>query len=474
MKAIMLASAAFAAAAGTAFAQEGSGMDAELRQQVRAAAEAALESDQAWEITESLTTEIGPRLPGSPDEARARKWGVQTLERLGFENVHVETFQVPYWTRGETTVRVAAPFEQDLVATALGHSVPTPEGGITGEIAMFDSVEALSGGEESLEGRIAFVNMVMERTRDGSGYGEAGVMRNRGAIEAARRGAEALLIRSVGTDHNRTPHQGVMGYEEGVEKIPAAALSVPDAEQLARMVELGEPVTVSLTITAEHHGVRESGNVVGEIPGTENPEEIVLVGGHLDSWDLGTGAIDDAAGIAISTAAADLVAEEFGPAKRTIRVVMFGSEEIGLFGGRAYAQENAAELDNIVAAAESDFGAGRVWKISSEVAADAYPVIEDLQEELAFLDIEAGGNESAHGSDLGDMKRAGVPIIQFHQDGTDYFDYHHTANDTLDKVDPEALAQNTAAYAGFIWAAANAEADFRKDDESSDGEIHTE
>lgn len=458
----MLASAAIALAAGHAIAQDEAGMDAELRQQVRAAAETALESDLAWEIAESLTTEIGPRLPGSPDEARARDWGVKTLERLGFENVHIETFQVPYWTRGETTVRVGAPFEQDLVATALGHSVPTPEGGVTGEVVMFDSVEALAAGGESLEGRIAFVNMVMERTRDGSGYGEAGVMRRQGAIEAARRGAEALLIRSVGTDHNRTPHQGVMGYEDGVEKVPAAALSVPDAEQLARMVALGEPVTVSLTMTAEHHGTRESGNVVGEIPGTEYPDEVVLVGGHLDSWDLGTGAIDDASGIAISTAAADLVTEKFGPAKRTIRVVMFGAEEIGLFGGRAYADENAGELANIVAAAESDFGAGRIWKVSSEVAADAYPVIEDLQEELAFLGIAAGGNESAHGSDLGDMKRAGVPIVQFHQDGTDYFDYHHTANDTLDKIDPEALAQNTAAYAAFIWAAANAGADFRK------------
>lgn len=473
MKTLMLASAMVAAGAGFAFAQNNAGMDAELREQVRAAAEAALESDTAWDIAESLTTEIGPRLPGSPDEARAREWGLQTLERLGFENVHVETFQVPYWTRGETTVRVDAPFEQDLVATALGHSVPTPEGGITGEVVMFDSVDAMAAGEESLEGKIVFVNMVMERTRDGSGYGEAGVMRGQGAIEAAKRGAEALLIRSVGTDHNRTPHQGVMGYEDGVEKIPAAALSVPDAEQLARMVALGEPVTLSLTMTAKHHGMRESGNVVGEIPGTEYPDEVVLVGGHLDSWDLGTGAIDDAAGIAISTAAADLVAEEFGPAKRTIRVVMFGSEEIGLFGGRAYAKENAADLNNIVAAAESDFGAGRIWKISSEVAEDAFPVIEDLQEELAFLDIEAGGNESAHGSDLGDMQRAGVPVIQLHQDGTDYFDYHHTANDTLDKIDPEALAQNTAAYAGFIWAAANAEADFRKAETAGSGE-HSE
>lgn len=264
-------------------------------------------------------------------------------------------------------------------------------------------------------------------------------------------------------------HAGGMAYAPDIKKIPAAALTSPDADQLRRMLEIAdEPIVVRLKMSPKHEGKSESGNVIGEIPGSEHPEQIVLVGGHLDSWDLGTGAIDDASGIGIATGAAKILMDRYGQPKRTIRVVMFGSEETGLWGGAAYAKEHADTLDNHVLAAESDFGAGRIWKISPNVAPEKLPITDAMARDLVVFGVGPGGNDG-EGSDLGDIHKAGVPLMGLHQDGSDYFDLHHTSDDTFDKIDPDALAQNVAVYAYVAWVAANIEDDFRPETEAETG-----
>lgn len=428
------------AATGPAFAQASA---------IEALRDKALDDSVAWEITEGLTTEVGQRLAGTEAEARARDWAVARLTALGFSNVRVESFDMPVWVRGQEAVDVVAPFPQKLVAAALGNSGATPEAGITAEVAAFPSIAALEAAPDSaVKGRIVYLTHNMGRTQDGSSYGAFGTVRRLGPSAASRKGAAAIVIRSIGTDHHRNPHTGVQSWGAGVTPIPAAALSVPDAEQLDRILKRGKPVTLRLVLTPRNIGTRQSGNVIAEVPGSDPSAGIVLVGCHLDSWDLGTGAIDDAAGCGIVAAAAKQVMAAGIRPKRTIRVVWFGAEEVGLFGGLAYRDRHKAELHALLA--EADFGAGRVWKIDSNVVEAALPGVKALAALLAPLGIAAGGNDARGGSDIGPLGDTGVPIISLRQDGTQYFDLHHTPDDTLDKVDPQALRQNVSAWATMI------------------------
>ncbi len=304
-----------------------------------------------------------------------------------------------------------------------------------------------------------FVDEPMARTQNGSGYGVAVRKRYLAAVEAAKRGAVAVLIRSVGTDSHRNPHTGAAASAPNLTAVPAAALANPDADQLARALERAKgPVTVRLDIQVETAESVESGNVIGEIPG--QTDELIVIGGHIDSWDLGSGAIDDGAGIAITTAAAKLVGDLKGKPKRTIRVVMWGAEEVGVFGGAAYAEAHKDELDRHIIAAESDFGAGPIYRFDSGVAEEALPKIRLIENALSRLAIIPGTNNAYGGADVGPIRELGVPVAGLAQDGTDYFDLHHTPDDTLDKVDPEALRQNVAAWAAFIYLASELEGDF--------------
>lgn len=428
-----------------------------------------LEDERAYAIVESLTTEVGPRLAGTEAEARARDWAVQQLKALGFENVRIETFEVPLWTRGIERAEIISPFPQPLLVTALGGSTSTGPEGVTGEIVAAPSVDALKAMPDgSLKGKIVFVDEVMTRTQDGSGYGVAVGKRRATAYEAERLGASAALIRSVGTSINRFPHTGQMrrATEEGGKGVPAAALSAPDADQLRRALKREEPVTVKLTLTPVTHPPGTSGNVIAEIPGSEAPEEIVLAGAHLDSWDLGTGAVDDGAGVGIVMAAAKLIQERGQSPRRTIRLVLFGSEEVGLVGAKAYARQHAEELDQHIVAAESDFGAGKIWRFETRVAEDKLPLAQAIGQELRPLGIGPGSNMARGGPDLGYLRQAGVPVVSLRQNGWDYFDLHHTPNDTFDKIDPQSLAQNVAAYAAFLYLVADMPGHFRADEES--------
>ena len=409
----------------------------------------ALDGDHyAWDIVEGLTTEVGQRLAATEAEARARDWAVKRLVAMGFGNVHVEPFTMPVWTRGAESAEILSPFPQKLSVAALGYSGSTGPAGVIGEIVYFDSVDALRAAPDSaVKGKIVFVDHRMAPAQDGSGYGQFGAPRRQGPTIASRKGAIGIVIRSIGTDHHRNPHTGVQYFTDGATPIPAGALSVPDAEQLARILKRGKPVVMHLTLVSQRSEGAQSGNVIAEVPGRDPRAPLLLVGGHLDSWDQGTGAIDDASGVAIVTAAAKHVMDAGRPL-RTIRIVWFGAEEPGGLGGKAYAAAHGREPHAI--AGESDFGADRVWRFSSQLMKSNPAAYGQLAAALAPLGITKNDKGEADGTDVEPTIAAGAPWISLNQDGTRYFDWHHTQDDTLDKIDPAQLRQNVAAWTTML------------------------
>lgn len=420
-----------------------------------------IERGQAFEIVESLTTEIGPRMAGTEADLRAVDWARQRFAALGYDEVRIEPFTFPYWHRGHERGEITAPFPQPLAITALGGSIGTGGEPLEAEIVHFENLQALIAAPEgSLEGRIAFISRRTDRVRDGSGYGVSVPGRSNGAAEAAARGAVGLIIRSISTNSDRFPHTGMMRYADGGRQIPAAAVSNPDADLLLNMLRRGEPVRVRLDIDAETRGEALSYNVIGDIRGRELPEEVVVIGGHLDSWDLGTGALDDGAGVAITMAAGAALLKLPERPRRTVRVIAWGNEEQGLIGARAYAAAHAADMERHVIAAESDFGAGRIYALRAGVEPTYWPLLEQIAQVLEPLGIPFEREGGGPGPDVIPLTQRGVPWAQLAQDGTDYFDYHHTANDTLDKIDSDALDQQVAAYAVFSFLAAEVEGGF--------------
>ncbi|KFL35792.1 M28 family peptidase [Arenimonas donghaensis] len=425
--------------------------------------ERAMRGSEAWNVVESLTTEVGPRLAGTPADALAVEWAEAKLKAMGFDRVYREPVTFPVWLRHHERAEVLAPYPQPLVVTALGGSVGTGDTPLDAEVVAFASLDALKAAPEgSLEGKIALITYRMVRFKDGRGYGPAVGARSNGAVEAARKGAVAVLIRSVGTSSDRFAHTGTMRYVADVPRIPAAALSNPDADLLEHMLARGKPVRLRLDIAAETVADYTSHNVIGEIRGRDLPDEVVTIGGHLDSWDLGTGAIDDGAGIAITFAAGALIGQLEQAPRRTVRVIAYANEEQGLYGGKAYAEARAAagEVGDHQLGAESDFGAGRVYALRAGVDPAAWPVIEKIGEVLAPLGVATERTGGSPGPDVGPIVAKGAPWAQLAQDGIDYFDYHHTANDTLDKIDPRALDQQVAAYAVLAYLAAETDVDF--------------
>ncbi len=417
--------------------------------------DAALNDTLAYEIVEGLTTEVGQRLAGTEAEARARTWAVAKLKGLGFKNVRVEPFDMPVWVRGTETAEIVSPFPQKLVLTALGNSGATPEGGITAEVVAFNTLDGLRAADPAkVRGKIVFVDHRMTRTQDGSSYGAFGGARRVGPSLASKMGAAAIVIRSIGSDRSRAPHTGVQSWEKDVAPIPAAALSVIDAEQLARIVSRGKPVTMKLVITPRQTGTGQSGNVIAEVPGTDPGAGIIAIGGHLDSWDLGTGAFDDAAGVGITTAAAKRIMDSGEKPRRTIRLIWFGAEEVGLFGGIAYAKAYAGERHALVS--ESDFGGDRIWRVDYKLPTSVEAVKARVNAVLAPLGIAPSRSPAGGGPDFGPLVATGVTALDLQQDGTRYFDLHHTPEDTLDKIDPVQLRQNVAAWTAMLAVVANA------------------
>src|SRR6266542_4358527 len=298
----------FLAVAGVSHGGDAPALSPEVRKAAEALREKAFAGTKAVDWVRSLADEVGPRLSGSPQDAVGVAWALATLKAAGLTNVDAEKVMVPAWQRGVEMGEVTAPYKQRLVLTALGGSVGTPEAGLEAEVVEAGSLEALDAkGAAAVKDKIVFFNKKMERGSETRGYGYAVDVRTQGAARAARLGAVGVLIRSIGTDHNRLPHTGAVDYVAEVPKIPAAALAIPDAEMLERLLQSGKPVRVRFTLTCGDRPEAESANVIGEIRGSSKPEEIVLLGAHRDSWDLGTGAIDDAAGCGIVIEAARLI-----------------------------------------------------------------------------------------------------------------------------------------------------------------------
>lgn len=420
----------------------------------------ALADSRAYDLTEALTTEIGARPAGSPAMLAASDWSVARLKALGFDKVWVEPFTVTAWTRGAESASVVAPYPHQLSIAALGGSVPTPVGGIEAEIAVFPTLEALLARPAgSLAGKIAVVNQVMTRTQGPDGYFAATRIRS-GASEAARRGAVAYLVRSVSTGSSRAPHTGSQRYAPDAPRIPTAALSTPDADLLARMAARGKPVRVKLSLASTVRENAETRTVVAEFTGREKPDEVVLIGAHLDSWDLGTGAVDDGAGVGQVVAAAKLISELPRRPRRTIRVALFGAEEIGGSAAAYAARHGAAEQAKHVIASEADSGADRVYFAELPAGAAASPFGRAFASLVSPLGILLSDKPATDGgADLSRLQ--GVPLALLQHDLTTYFDLHHSADDTFDKVDRARLAQATAAWTVLTYLAADSDVDFR-------------
>ncbi|HET8899233.1 MAG TPA: M20/M25/M40 family metallo-hydrolase [Rhodanobacteraceae bacterium] len=417
----------------------------------------------AWNFLTDLTTEIGPRLAAGPNDQRARDWVVARFKAMGFDKVWTEPVTYPKWVRRHESGAIVSPYPQRLVLTALGYSAGTPEGGLTAEVVPVKDLATLKAIDPAtIKGKIVYMSFIMKQKIDGADYGPASAIRTQGPVIAAEKGAAAFLLRSAGTDRfQRMAHTGVTGFRDPAKAIPAAALSNPDADQLERVLAHGKPVRVHLDLDVGMEGEYTGANVIAEVTGRRHPKEIVAIGGHLDSWDLGTGAIDDGAGVAIAAAAAHLISKLPARPDRTIRVVAFANEEMGLWGGRAYAKRHAGEIENHVLGVESDFGAASIRHIYASVKPQAVGAIQQMADALRRIDVKfVAGRPGNGGPDFSPMHAQGMAALSLPQDGNWYFDWHHTANDTLDKVVPAQLAQNVAVYAAIAYMAAEAKGDF--------------
>jgi carboxypeptidase Q len=423
----------------------------------------SMDDEVAWDIVEGLTTEVGPRQAGTEAEALARTWSVAKLKSLGLSNARIEEYQMPTWVRGTETAYVTAPYKQKLQITALGNSGSTGDAGIEAEIAYFPTLDALRNAPDgSLKGKIAFVSHAMKATQDGSSYGAFGPARFVGPNIAAKKGAAAIVIRSAGTDYHRNPHTGNTNFETGVTPIPAGAISLPDAENLERILKRGKPVKLSLILTPKNIGMQTSGNVVADIVGSDPKLGMIVLGCHLDSWDLGTGAIDNAAGCGIITAAALKLTQGGARPKRTVRLLWAGAEEVGVWGGKDYGVKHATEAHSF--AMESDFGAGKVWAADFNLPESAQPLKDKITIALAPLGIVPRKEVAGGGADVGPIITAQkLGVIDLQQDGTRYFDLHHTPDDTLDKIDKTEMRQNVAAWAATLALISTYEGDLKPD-----------
>jgi len=417
----------------------------------------ALSSNSAWETLAHLTDNIGPRLTGSHNAALAVQYTTDRFREWGID-VRDEKVMVPHWVRGEERASLVSHNDQKIVLTALGGSVATPASGITADVVEVGSYDELKQLGAKVKGKIVFYNnpMDMELVRGGrsfEAYSRAVEFRSAGASHAAEYGAIAAVIRSVGSASLRTPHTGAMRYDAKLPKIPAAAMSAEDAMMVHRLLAKGEKVRMHLVLTPKTLPDVESANVVAEIRGSEHPEEIVLIGGHLDSWDLGTGAIDDGGGVAMSMETLHLIKDLGLTPKRTIRCVLFMNEENGLRGGRGYAAAHGKEKH--VAAIETDAGAAAPTGFNTTLKGDALTALEEKTKSLARVNANRFSTEAETGADTSPLTDAGVIGFGFVPDPLRYFDYHHSPADTLDKIDPKELAQDSAAVAALAWILAN-------------------
>jgi Iap family predicted aminopeptidase len=423
----------------------------------RAIIAALLKTPSVWERLRPLTDTIGARIAGSEAGARAVAWAKREFEKDGV-SVRLEPVREPVWVRGQEGAEIVAPSRLPLPILGLGRSVGTAPGGITAPVVVVGSYEELAAlGREKVEGKIVLYDKAFPRdVSPMEGYGAVVKFRGGGASAAARLGAVAALVRSAATSSLRTPHTGVMRYAEDAPKIPAAGVSIEDAMLIRRLTEAGHEVRVHLQMGARTEPDRDGANVVAELRGRERPEEIVLIGAHLDSWDVGAGAIDDGAGCAIVLETMRLLAAGTPP-RRTVRAVLFADEESGLLGGAAYRDAHKDELDRHVAAFEADAGGARALDVGILAGMGGVEALRARLEPVLAAAGKVAVRAGSGGSDISVLEPFGVPGLDLGSDTTHYFDWHHTMADTLDKVDPVEVQQAAAVFAATTWILAESD-----------------
>jgi carboxypeptidase Q len=409
--------------------------------------EAALSDATGWDRLAYLVDTFGHRFSGSASLERALDWIMDEMTADGLDGVAGEPVMVPHWVRGEESLTLLAPRRHSMPVLGLGGSVGTPPAGVRGEVMVVGSFEELEERADEARGRIVLFDVPFTT------YGQTVQYRSRGAVAAARAGAVASLIRSVTPHSLQTPHTGAMSYQDGVQRIPHAAVTLEDATLMRRLVASGERVEVELRMEARTLPDVPSRNVVAEIRGRERPEEVVVLGGHIDSWDVGQGAMDDAGGSVAAWEAVRLMKALGMRPRRTVRVVLWTNEENGLRGATTYARDHADEVDDHVLAMESDAGVFQPTGFGFGGTEEAFEIIrqiEPLLEPVGADDLRMGGG----GADIGPLMRLGVPGMGLNVDGSEYFWYHHTEADTLDKLDPDEFARCVAAMAVVAWVVA--------------------
>jgi hypothetical protein len=419
--------------------------------------DAALADSKAYERLGWLCDRIGHRISGSPELERAVAWVETTMKADGADRVWKDDVAVPRWIRGDARGRIVAPVEHPMSILALGMSLPTPPEGITAEVVQARSLDELRALGEKVRGKIVFFNRPIERNGEGEhGYGFGSNLRFSGNVEAAKLGAAAMIIRSLGTAQRHLVHTGTTAYDEAQPRIPGAAITGEDAGRIERLLAAGETVKVSLALTPQRMPDALSHNVLGEIRGRETPDEVVVIGGHLDSWDVGCGAQDNGAGVVVTMEAIRLLKKLGLQPRRTIRAVLFTNEENGGRGGKDYATRYADAMERHVAAIEIDSGGARPTGFGVSAGPGGLELVRRLAAPLAGIDADTV-KDGGGGADTGPMRKHGVPLLGLRPDTTYYFDIHHTEADTVDKVDPHDLAMLSGAMAVMAFSIADAE-----------------
>ncbi len=434
------------------YAQDSDQQDitATYQQEAQAIIDAAMDHDEAFEKLTNFVDDYGPRFSGTETLENSIDWILEEMRQQPFDEVKTQEVMVPKWVRGKESATLLTPYEKDLPMLGLGGSIGTPEEGIEAEILVVEDFDDLKANADKAEGKIVVYNAPF------TSYGETVQYRMRGAIEAAKVGAVASLIRSVTPYSMQTPHTGTSDYDEDVEKIPHAAITVEDAKLLHRLQDRHKTPKIKLSMDAETHDDVPSRNIIAEIKGSEKPEEIVVIGGHIDSWDVGQGAMDDAGGCFAAWEAVMLMKELGLQPKRTIRVVMWTSEETGIQGGNAYHNMvlDNGTLENHVLAIESDAGVFEPRGFGFGGSDEAYEMLKPVSQLLKPIGsdtLQKGGG----GADIGPIMEEGVPGMGLLVDSSRYFWYHHTAADTIDKLDDKEYRKNIATMAVMAYVVAD-------------------
>lgn len=433
----------------------------EYRDAAKRIIDETMRRNDSWKKMEQLCDGIGHRISGSPELERAIDWAVEAMRKDGQENCRREKVMVPKWTRGDEWAALVEPRREKMHMLGLGMSVGTPSDGVTGRVVVVQDEESFEKAAEQMKGAIVLFNNPMPKwtPEEGSHYGTCVRFRGKGPKMAAEKGAIACLVRSVTAHSLRSPHTGATHYDEKLLNIPAAAISTEDADMLERMYDAGAKPVVTLKMDAKHHGLVPSANVIGELRGSERPDEVVVISGHLDAWDVGQGAHDDGGGCVAAMEAINVLRRLGLRPRRTIRVVLWTNEENGLSGAKQYVVDHAGELSKHVGAIESDSGVfAPVGMSVQHENEERQALCEERMKEILSL-LEPIGATTARqgwsGADVGQMRSAGVPLMGLIVYGEKYFDYHHTHADTLDKVNPEELSKCVATMAVVSYVLAD-------------------